>query len=305
MTDPLVSTEFLAQHLGDPDLIVLDASYYLPHEGRDGRKEYRAAHIPGARFFDIDAIADDATDLPHMVPSPGRFARLVGALGIGNDKRLVFYDQRGIFSAPRGWWLMGLFGHDAASVLDGGLPKWRAENRALEHGEPPPPPPATFRPDFRAARLRGIGDMLGNLASQAELVLDARAAARFRAEAPEPRAGLRGGHIPGAASLPFGELLAADGTMLAPQALRARFAAAGADGKPASRHQLRLRRQRRRRHAGARPRRPADRRALRRVVGGMGRAGRHAGGALTPPCQAAREPVEQRLDAARTAAHAR
>ena len=230
MSDPLVSTAWLEAHLNDPDLIVLDATYFLPSEGRDALAEFRAAHIPGARFFDIDAIADDATDLPHMVPSPARFARLVGTLGIGNDKRLVFYDQRGIFSAPRGWWLMGLYGHDAACVLDGGLPKWRAENRALEAGVPPPLTPATFRPDLRAARLRGVGDMLANVQTGAELVLDARAAPRFRGEAAEPRAGLRTGHIPGAANLPFGELLAEDRTMLPPDTLRARLAAAGADG---------------------------------------------------------------------------
>ncbi len=230
MSDPLVSTAWLEAHLNDPDLIVLDATYFLPNEGRDALADFRAAHIPGARFFDIDAIADDATDLPHMVPSPARFARLVGTLGIGNDKRLVFYDQRGIFSAPRGWWLMGLYGHDAACVLDGGLPKWRAENRALEAGVPPPLTPATFRPDLRAARLRGVGDMLANVQTGAELVLDARAAPRFRGEAAEPRAGLRTGHIPGAANLPFGELLAEDRTMLPPDTLRARLAAAGADG---------------------------------------------------------------------------
>lgn len=230
MNGPLVSVDWLAAEIGAPDLIVLDASFYLPTENRDPRAEFRAAHIPGARFFDIEAIADDATDLPHMVPTPGRFAQLVGALGIGNDSRLVFYDQRGIFSAPRGWWLMGLFGHDRAAVLDGGLPAWRRAGHAVEQGEPPAPRPATFRPDFRAARLRGIGDMLANVASRAELVLDARSAARFRAEAPEPRAGMRSGHIPGAASLPFGELLAPDGTMLPPPALRARLAEAGADG---------------------------------------------------------------------------
>jgi thiosulfate/3-mercaptopyruvate sulfurtransferase len=230
MTDPLVSTDWLAARLGAPDLVVLDATYYLPHEGRDAAAEFRAAHIPGARFFDIDAIADTETDLPHMVPSPGRFARLIGALGVGNGSFVVFYDQRGIFSAPRGWWLMGLFGHDRAAVLDGGLPKWRAEGRPLAAGAPPPPAPATFRPDFRAGRLRGIGDMLENLRTGRELVLDARAAARFRAEAPEPRPGLRGGHIPGAANLPFTELLAEDGTMKPPAALRARLAAAGADG---------------------------------------------------------------------------
>ncbi len=231
MNNPLVTTAWLEEHLGDPGLIVLDATYYLPHEARDPAAEHRDARIPGARFFDIDTIADDASDLPHMVPSPGRFARLVGALGIGNDKRLVFYDQRGVFSAPRGWWLMGLFGHDDAAVLDGGLPKWRSEGRATESGEPSQPSPATFRPDFRAARLRGVGDMLANLETDAELILDARAAARFRGEAPEVRPGLRGGHIPGAASLPYAELLAEDGTMLPPDALRARLAAAGADGR--------------------------------------------------------------------------
>jgi thiosulfate/3-mercaptopyruvate sulfurtransferase len=230
MTEPLVSTEWLATHLTDPGLVVMDATYYLPTERRDAQAEFRAAHLPGARFFDIDAIADPDTDLPHMVPSPGRFARMVGALGIDNDRFVVFYDQRGVFSAARGWWLLGLFGHDRAAVLDGGLPKWRAENRALEHGEPPPLDPVPFRPDFRAARLRGIGDMLANVASGAELVLDARAAARFRGQAPEPRAGLRGGHIPGSASLPFTELMGPDGTLLPPERLRARLAAAGADG---------------------------------------------------------------------------
>jgi thiosulfate/3-mercaptopyruvate sulfurtransferase len=230
MTDPLVATDWLAAHLGDPDLVVLDATLYLPHEGRDARAEFHAAHIPGARFFDIDAVADPETDLPHMVPSPGRFARLVGALGVSNNSFVVFYDQRGIFSAGRGWWLMGLFGHDHAAVLDGGLPKWRAESRALETGEPPPPAPKNFRPDFRAARVRGIGDMLANVASGKELVLDARSGPRFRAEAPEPRAGVRGGHIPGAASVPIGDLLGPDFTMLPPERLRARLAAAGADG---------------------------------------------------------------------------
>ncbi len=230
MNDPLVSTEWLAGHLADPDLILFDATYFLPNENRDARAEYRAAHLPRAQFFDIDAVADPDTDLPHMVPSPGRFARLAGAIGLRRDSFAVFYDQRGIFSAPRGWWLLGLFGHDRAAVLDGGLPKWRAEGRALEQGEPPPSVPSEYRPDFRATRLRGVGDMLANVATRAELVLDARSLARFRAEAPEPRAGMRAGHIPGAASLPFGELIAPDFTLKPPAELRARFAAAGVDG---------------------------------------------------------------------------
>ena len=230
MTDPLVSTDWLALHAADPDVVVLDATLYLPNEARDARAEFAASHIPGARFFDVNEIADADTDLPHMVPAAGRFARLVGALGIGNDSFCVFYDQRGIFSAARGWWLMGLFGHDRAAVLDGGLPKWRREQRPTESGVAPSPPPATFRPDFRAARLRGIGDMLANVATQRELVLDARAAGRFTAQVPEPRPGMRGGHIPGAASMPFTDLLTPEMTMQPPEALRARLAAAGADG---------------------------------------------------------------------------
>jgi thiosulfate/3-mercaptopyruvate sulfurtransferase len=232
----LVTTDWLAGELGKPDLVVFDATKYLPNEPKDGRTEFRAAHIPGARYFDIDEVADPDTDLPHMVPTPGRFAKLMDALGVANTSRVVFYDQKGLASAARGWWLMGLFGHDAAAVLDGGLPKWLREGRASETGDPPLPAPAgspvatPYRPDYRAARLRGIGDVLGNVATRAELVLDARAAGRFTGATPEPRAGMRSGHIPGSASLPYTDLLNADGTFRPPEALRARFAAAGADG---------------------------------------------------------------------------
>ncbi len=142
----------------------------------------------------------------------------------------MFYDQKGLASAARGWWLMGLFGHDNAAVLDGGLPKWMREARPVELGEPPPAPPATFRPDFRARRLRGVGDVLANVAGEQELVLDARAAGRFTGEVPEPRAGMRSGHIPGSASVPYADLLNADGTFRDPAALRARFAQARVDG---------------------------------------------------------------------------
>jgi thiosulfate/3-mercaptopyruvate sulfurtransferase len=227
---PLVSTEWLAGELGAADLVVCDATKYLPNEGKDGRGEFLAGRIPGARYFDIDEVADPDTDLPHMVPTAGRFARLVGAMGIGNRTRVVFYDQKGLASAARGWWLMGLFGHDRAGVLDGGLPKWVREGRPVEKGEPPSARPAAFRPDFRAARLRGIGDVLWNLDARAEVVLDARARGRFTGETPEPRAGMRGGHIPGARSLPYEELLNADKTFRSPSALRERFAAAGVDG---------------------------------------------------------------------------
>lgn len=228
--DPLVTTEWLAGELGRPDLVVFDATKYLPNENKDGRAEFRRAHIPGARYFDIDEVADPDTDLPHMVPTPGRFARLLAGMGVGNATRMVFYDQKGLASAARGWWLMGLFGHDNAAVLDGGLPKWVREGRATETGDPAAPPPGSFRPDYRPTRLRGVGDLLRNVQTQAELVLDARAAGRFTGETPEPRAGMRSGHIPGSASLPYTELLNADGTFRDPATLRDRFAAAGVDG---------------------------------------------------------------------------
>ena len=228
---PLVTTDWLANELGKPDLVVFDATKYLPNEPKDGKAEFLAAHIPGALYFDIDQIADPDTSLPHMVPSPGRFGKLMAVLGVSNESRVVFYDQKGLASAARGWWLMALFGHDNAAVLDGGLPKWTREARATEAGAPPAPAPASFQPDFRATRLRGVGDILANVASQAELVLDARAAGRFTGATPEPRAGMRSGHMPGAASVPYTDLLNADGTFKPADALKARFAAAGVDGK--------------------------------------------------------------------------
>ncbi len=230
MMGPLVNTDWLAAELGKPDLIVFDATMYLPNENKNGQAEFRRAHIPGARYFDIDVIADPDTDLPHMVPTPGRFAKLIGGLGVSNASRVVFYDQKGLASAARGWWLMGLFGHDNAAVLDGGLPKWQREGQPTEAGDPPSPRPAAYRPDYRPARLRGIGDVLANLKTPAELVLDARAAGRFTGEVPEPRAGMRSGHIPGSASLPYTDLLNDDGTFRSANAVRARLAQAGVDG---------------------------------------------------------------------------
>ena len=226
---PLVTTEWLSDELGRPDLIVFDATKYLPNEPKDGKTEFLSAHIPGARYFDIDEVADLDTDLPHMVPTPGRFAKLMAAMGVSNTSRLVFYDQKGLASAARGWWLMRLFGHDHAAVLDGGLPKWRAEGRPVQSGETSAPGRSEFRPDFRARKLRAVGDLLRNVGTDGELVLDARAAGRFTGATPEPRAGMRSGHIPGSASLPYTDLLNADGTFRPVEALRARFAAAGMD----------------------------------------------------------------------------
>ncbi len=225
---PVVSTQWLADNLGE--VLVFDCTKYLPHEGRDAQAEFAAGHIPGAGFFDVDAIADTDTDLPHMVPAAGRFARMVGDLGISNTSRVVFYDQKGLFSAARGWWLMGLFGHDRSAVLDGGLPKWMEEGRRLEAGPTRPAKPTIFTADLRARRLRGLGDIRANITEKTELVVDARAAGRFNGTTPEPRAGLRGGHIPGAVNVPHTDLLRPDHTLLDKEALRARFAAAGVDG---------------------------------------------------------------------------
>ena len=163
---PLVTTEWLAAELGEPDLVVFDATKYLPNEPKDGRAEFLRGHIPGAAFFDIDEVADTETDLPHMVPTPGRFAKLVGALGVGNASRVVFYDQKGLASAARGWWLMGLFGHDNVAVLDGGLPKWVKEGRPVHDGEAEVPVPGQFRPDYRARQLRGVGDYAAQCADR-------------------------------------------------------------------------------------------------------------------------------------------
>lgn len=224
--DPTVSTAWLEEHLDR--VVVFDATKYLPNEGRNGAEEFAAAHIPGARFFDIDVVADPESALPHMVPTPGRFERLMGEFGVGNDSVVVFYDQKGIASSARGWWLMGLFGHDNAAILDGGLPKWVRENRRVESGPPAVATPASFRATFRAERLRGIGDMLA--LAPGSVVVDARPAGRFAGTSPEPRPGLPSGHMPGSTSLPASDLVTADGTLLPPDDLRARFAAAGVDG---------------------------------------------------------------------------
>ncbi len=237
--DPLVSTEWLAQAIGSPDLLVFDASWYLPGEPQNAHALFEAGHVPGARFFDIDLIADPDSTLPHMVPGAARFERLLGDLGLTGQQRVVCYDQKGIFSSARAWWLLRLFGHPSVAVLDGGLPKWRREGRALQRGPAgavadtgagsgeAPPAVSRFRPRFNARYLRGLGDLLANLDTRAELVLDARSADRFFARAPEPRAGLRAGHIPGSHNLPYLELLVAGETLRDPAALRARFAAEG------------------------------------------------------------------------------
>lgn len=227
--DALIQPAALLAALGQPGLAVLDATYFLPNEGQDAAANFSAAHIPGARFFDVDKVADASSGLPHMLPSTTDFAAAVSAMGIGDDTTVVVYDQRSIFSAPRVWWMFRVFGHDKVQVLDGGLPGWIAAGGATESGEPALPPPAGFTPHFRPEMVRAIGDMRANLETHTAQMLDARAAARFYAQVPEPRAGMRSGHIPGATSLPFTALLE-NGRYLPPATLREIFAAAGIDG---------------------------------------------------------------------------
>jgi thiosulfate/3-mercaptopyruvate sulfurtransferase len=229
---PLVTTEWLAANLGRRNVRVVDGSWHMPHLKRDARAEFTGAHIPGAVFFDVDAIADSRTSLPHMLPRASEFARSVGALGIGDGDRVIVYDSRGVVSAARVWWTFRALGHDAVAVLDGGLPRWRAEGRPLESGAPAPRP-RRFTARLRRRLVRDLARIRGNLTTRREQVLDARSRGRFDGTEPEPRAGLRPGHIPGSLNLPYEQLYQADGTVLGPDALRGRFEAAGLDlGKP-------------------------------------------------------------------------
>lgn len=229
MTLPtVVSTAWLAENLGAPDLRVVDGSWHMPQAKRDPRREYADAHIPGAVFFDVDGIADTSTDLPHMLPSPEVFAQAVGALGIGDGDRVVVYDTRSVVSAARVWWTFRVFGLDTVAVLDGGLPKWRAEGRAVEAGAVTPPA-RRFTARFRKELVRDVGQMKAIAGARGEQVLDARSRGRFAATEPEPRAGLRGGHIPGSLNLPYDELYEKDGTLRPVPALREALTKAGVD----------------------------------------------------------------------------
>ncbi|MGH7355713.1 MAG: 3-mercaptopyruvate sulfurtransferase [Candidatus Rokuibacteriota bacterium] len=226
--DALVTTEWLARERGAPDLRVVDGSWHMPQLKRDARAEFVAAHVPHAVFFDIDAIADRSTPLPHMLPRPQAFADAVGALGIGDGDRVIVYDSRGVVSAARVWWTFRVFGHDAVAVLDGGLPKWRAEGRPLDSGVPSSAPRA-FGARFRPALVRDLDALRANLKTQREQVLDARSPGRFHGTEPEPRAGLRPGHIPGSLNLPYDALYRSDGTLLGTEELRRAFTASGLD----------------------------------------------------------------------------
>lgn len=220
----LVSTEWLHDNLAN--VRVLDASWYLPAMQRDARAEHAAAHIPGARFFDIDEIADLSSGLPHMLPDAIKFASRVRTLGIGNQHQVVVYDGAGLFSAARVWWMFRVFGHDAVAVLDGGLPKWQAEGRDVT-ATTTPALQGHFHAHLRSALVADVATIL-HRDSHVQL-LDARGSGRFRGREPEPRPGVRPGHIPGALNLPFAELLNPDGTLKDAEALAAAFAGAGID----------------------------------------------------------------------------
>src|SRR5262249_38859944 len=225
----LVSTQWLADHLSDPDLRVADASYYLPMQHRDARAEYRERHIPGAVFFDIDDIADSDSPLPHMLPRGEKFASRVRKLGLGDGNRIVIYDSQGLFSAARAWWMFRVFGHADVAVLDGGLPKWLAEGRPVDD-IPPQPRERHFTARLDHSLVRDKDQILANLRSKHEQLLDARPAGRFLGREPEVWPGRRSGHIPGSRNLPSAELFdPADKTMLSAPQLEAKFRAAGID----------------------------------------------------------------------------
>lgn len=226
MNRPLVSTDWLAANLNH--VRVVDGSWHMPSDGRDAAAEFYAARIPGAVHFDLEAISDHANPLPHMLPSPEDFAAAVGALGIASSDSIVIYDSRGLFSAARVWWMFRVMGHDDIAVLDGGLPRWVAEGRAVESGVPPEAMPRTFIAHFRSELVRNADAVLRVAESREALIVDARAADRFRGEAPEPRAGLRSGHIPGSNNLPWPTLLS-EGSLRSPDEVAARFADAGVD----------------------------------------------------------------------------
>lgn len=226
--DNLVTTDWLAAELGKPDLRVIDATLVLPEHNRDVRAEFEAAHIPGAVFMDLEEVADTASGLPTMLPSPEKFASRMQALGIGDGSRIVIYDNSPFRSSARAWWTLRLFGAHQVAVLDGGWAKWAAEGRATESGKP-----VVRHRHFTVWEdrkdVRNLAQMTDNLRSSAEQIVDARSPARFRGDEPEPRPGLRAGHIPGSRNVHYATLLNPDGTMKDEAALRAAFEAAGVD----------------------------------------------------------------------------
>jgi thiosulfate/3-mercaptopyruvate sulfurtransferase len=228
MSDLLVAPDWLKARLGDPGIKTVDASWYLPAHGRDARAEFRAGHIPGAVFFDIDAITDRSSNLPHMLPTPEEFAKAAGALGLSEHDTIVVYDGMGLFSAPRAWWTLKSFGARDVRVLDGGLPAWKRAGLPLEAGEVEPQA-ASFHASGPGAAVRSMGDVAALLRSAPDTVVDARPAPRFRGEAPEPRPGISSGHMPGTRNVPIDRLVGSEGRLASAADIRAQFEAAGVD----------------------------------------------------------------------------
>lgn len=223
----LVTTDWLEAHLGAPDVVVVDGSYHLPTTGRDANAEYAAAHIPGAVRFDMDAVTDATSPWPHMLPAPNVFAAAVGRLGIGDGQKIVVYDTVGLYAAARVWWTFRVMGAEDVAILDGGLPKWQAEGRPVGNA-PVTRPVRTFTARKNNGAVADAGDIGKALASGSAQVVDARSAGRFAGSEPEPRPGLRGGHMPGALNLPYTRLLA-DGRLVDSESIRQVFADAGVD----------------------------------------------------------------------------
>jgi thiosulfate/3-mercaptopyruvate sulfurtransferase len=225
----LTETYELAAELDAPDSVIIDASWHMPSEGKNARAEYLEEHIQGAIFFDIDEIADTKNKLPHMLPPPEKFSSRMRSMGIGDGSRIVVYDSTGIYSAARVWWTFRVMGVEDVTVLNGGLPKWKREGLPLESGEPRPRSARHFTSRRNADLVRDVFDMKALLKDHSAEIVDARAAERFAGRAPEPRPGLRSGHIPGAHNLPYGQVLKRDGTLKNPAELEALFTKAGVD----------------------------------------------------------------------------
>jgi thiosulfate/3-mercaptopyruvate sulfurtransferase len=229
----LAETDWLAERLDAPDIVVIDATMHLPTTGRDAKAEYLAEHIPEALFFDIDDIADEENPLPHMLPSTVKFASRMKRMGIGDGMRVIAYDSLGLYSAARAWWMFRAMGHNDVAVLNGGLKKWKAEGRPVEEGAPPPRTPRHFTPRFHADLVRDVAEVRALIGTGTTQIVDARSAGRFEGREPDPRPGLRVGHIPSSRNVPYASLVNADGTLKPEAELRAIFAAAGVDaGKP-------------------------------------------------------------------------
>jgi len=227
----VVSTQWLAERLDAPDIAIIDASWHLPAAKRDARAEFAAARIPGAQFFDIDDISESATTLPHMLPSPEKFASRMRRLGIGDGKKVIAYDTAGLFSAARAWWMLRIFGHDDVAVLDGGFPKWKAEGHPIDEDPPGKSQERHFSARFQSMMVRDKEDVLAAVKTGKSQIADARSPGRFTGKEPEPRPGVRSGHMLGAANVHYATLLNPDGTLKSPDAIARVFADAGIDVK--------------------------------------------------------------------------